>query len=425
MRERMTAKETGGTGRRVLAVDLGSSVLEFRLVDENINNSSYSSSRLENPTRLYGAEVLSRLNNAVRLGLSGRMQAMMRDALVSAVEEGGTPWRSLSHVALAGNTAMQHLFFGLETSGLLAHPFTPQSLAALSTEIGGVPVHSFPCISAFVGGDIVAGIYDLDLVHASRPSLFVDLGTNGEIILSIPPAFRNPALISEDLPEDPHLNTLLSASVAAGPAFEGGNISKGMPALSGAIDSLSIRKGFCRIHAVGDTLPPKGICGSGLIEAVYELYTDGIVDRHGSFVSERHRQEGFPLYARTIREQLLLTQKDIRSLQVAKAAICAGMWSLVSYAGLREEDIADLFLAGSFGTNLNLKKASGIGLIPEAFLSRTTLVGNTSLNGAVKLAAAGPKAIDEPVRITSRAHPVSLADSPLFREEYLKQMDLP
>ena len=409
---------------KVLAVDIGTTTIALSVTDTDRvysaceydlpasssaaffkADSNELTAVIENPQRLYGSDVISRMNNAIKPQLAKKMRSLIRDAIKAAVADRfHTGWQSLSGIVISGNTMMTHLFYGLDVSGMLTVPFTPADLSPEICDWDGVPVTSMPGISAFVGGDIVSGIYALKLIGESSPVLLADLGTNGELVLAVG-------------------GKILSTSVAAGPAFEGGNLSIGMPALPGAIDSLTVKNGFCRIHTIERQLPPKGLCGSGLIEAVFELKQDGILDTHGSFLSGQYRENGFPLYIQNIDQKLALSQEDVRAFQVAKAAVRAGIDALLSEARLSLADISRFYLAGSFGQHIDIKKASGIGLIPEDLVNCTFLVGNTSLAGAVRLAQ-HPDDYPAVAKIAAAASSVSLADSDIFKESYFRNMDL-
>ena len=185
---------------------------------------------------------------------------------------------------------------------------------------------------------------------------------------------------------------------------------------------MTIKNGFCRIHTIDGSLPPRGLCGSGLTEAVAELLQDGLLDRHGSFVHASHRENGFALYAQNASQRLTLTQDDIRAFQVAKGAFRAGIDALLRAAGLPMSAIHSFVLAGSFGSHLDSKKASSTGLIPKALLSRTVFAGNASLAGAIRLA----RQPDDYPRLTDlcqHASHLSLADSAAFKDAYLRYMD--
>ena len=398
----------------VLAVDIGTTTIElscFIPPDHDVSEDGFQPPENElfhehfsNPQRRYGADLLSRANNAIRFDLSETMREMVRCAIFRAVTSHRINWQELSLIILSGNTLMLHLFWGWNVSGMTTAPFTADKLTLHRELWDSVPVISMPCIGAFVGGDILSGLYALDIHDRTKNTLFVDLGTNGEIILS-------------------HSGRLLASSVAAGPAFEGGNISIGTFARPGAIDSVTIRRRFCRIHTIDGLLPPRGICGSGLIEAVYELFQDHIIDAHGSFIADNDRADGFPLFAPGRSEPLSLSQNDIRSLQMGKAAVRAGMETLLSASGIPETAVDTLYLAGSFGEHLDIKKASGIGLIPKTLLPRTKLAGNTSLLGAIRLGC-HPTETDTLSAIAKEATLLSLADCDAFKSAYIRQMNL-
>lgn len=386
-----------------LAADIGTTTVELALLSDN---QIISRTGFLNPQRLYGSDVLSRTKNASKPDLAALMQDQIRsiihDTAISSL--GLSSWKELSLIILSGNTLMLHLFFGFDVSGMTDAPFEPFTLEPPVTEWDGIRVLSFPCISAFVGGDITSGIYALSIPSSDKNILFADLGTNGEILLKLN-------------------DRLFSTSVAVGPAFEGGNISIGMPAIDGAIDSVSIKKGFCRIHTVSELLPPKGICGSGLIDTVYELRKEKIIDKFGSFYDDTIRHNGFCIFAKNINDRLILTQDDIRSLQAAKAAVYAGILTLLDITDTSATDIDQFYIAGSFGKHLDIKKASDIKMIPEALIPKTSLAGNTSLEGAIRLADT-PSDLSLLSSITRKVNCVSLADSEAFRSAYIQSMDL-
>ena len=386
----------------LLAVDIGTTALELALISDD---GTIKTTGLLNPQRLYGSDVISRMNNATKPRLLAKMQSQVRDAIYSTAlrELGIKKWDELSRIVISGNTLMLHLFFGFDVSGMTRAPFKPFTLTFPITDWNGVRVIAIPCISTFVGGDITSGLYGQSITSSGQNILFADLGTNGEIVLK-------------------KGNSFYAASVAAGPAFEGGNISIGLPALSGAIYSVSIKKGFCRIKTISD-IPPRGICGSGLIEAVYELKENNIIDAQGSYIDDDIRNEGYPLYANNINDKLTLTQDDIRAFQEAKAAVCAGILALLKVSDTAFTEIDSFILAGSFGRHLDIKKASDIGLIPKALSSKVTLAGNSSLNGAIRLAR-NPKDLDALTSFAKNVVSISLADSDYFKEAYITSLPL-
>ena len=388
-----------------LAADIGTTTIELCLIDD-ITGKILDTGILLNPQRIYGSDVISRAKNASKADLAGKMCSMIRDSIQQYVTDNwSVEWRKLSLIVLSGNSLMMHLFFNLDTTGFLTAPYIVNNLIIDNYIWDGVKTVSMPAVSAFVGGDIISGLYSLS-VNSLRydKAVFSDLGTNGEIVLIID-------------------DKLIATSVACGPAFEGGNISIGLPAISGAIDKVHITNGFCRIETIDNIIPPRGLCGSGLIEAVFELHKGNIIDDNGSFTMEQYRKNGYDLFVLNQSLRMTITQDDIRALQTAKAAVSAGIEVLISDSGISQEDIVSLFVAGSFGSNLDIKKASGIGLIPKALEDKVVVLGNTSLNGAVRLCL-NPDDYGSLCRMSENASSVSLADSDAFKSSYIKNINL-
>ncbi len=358
------------------------------------------------------------------------------DTSLMAGQAGDAFFKRLPFV-VAGNATMLHIFSGLDTASMLTAPFVPKDVSLRHEVLGAAPrqqgevsctedeagtiprrqgeafytgegkgaapcpVTVFPCVSAFVGGDVVAGIYALGLHEKRKPVLFLDLGTNGEMALAVD-------------------GKIYVTSVAAGPAFEGGNVSIGMAAVSGAISQVRIQSGFCRVKTVGGA-PARGICGSGLFDAVAQMYFDGIIDRHGTF-SERYMDDGFPVYMRDATHRLYLTQEDVRAFQTAKAAVAAGAEALLRAGGVAVGDVDEVFLAGSFGEYLNPASAKVVGLLPEALFERVRVAGNTSLRGAQRLLL-HPEEEDMVKKIADAAIPLDLAGDDFFKEAFIERMD--
>ena len=228
--------------------------------------------------------------------------------------------------------------------------------------------------------------------------ILVDLGTNGEIAIG-------------------NRDRILCASTAAGPAFEGGNISCGMAGIPGAISSVTIEDGKVFLKTIDDA-PPAGLCGTGVLETMYELLKEEIVDETGCMEDE-WIDDGFPLA-----EGIVFTAKDVRELQLAKSAVRAGMEVLLRSFGAGWSEIGRLFIAGGFGQKINMEKAVGIGLLPEELQGRMEPVGNSSLAGAV-MAARDPAVIDRMVRAAQMAQEIPLAESPLFSDLYMEHMFFP
>jgi uncharacterized 2Fe-2S/4Fe-4S cluster protein (DUF4445 family) len=294
-------------------------------------------------------------------GSAGVLTAMIREqvgAMVSALlGAANCEPVALTRVVIVGNTVMHHLFCGIDVSSLARTPFESADTglksftgAELNWSCSETSVNFLPCLGGFVGSDLLAGILCTRVHESDALQLLIDLGTNGEIVLG-------------------NRAGLLCASTAAGPAFEGARISKGMRAMTGAISEVRIAGDRMVTRVIGD-VEPRGICGSGLVDAVVAGRELGCIDASG-----RLRQ---PL---RLSPQLELTQGDVREVQLAKGAIAAGIQLLLKHAGAAHDDVARVYLAGAFGNYINRENARRLGLL-EFPLDRIHAAGNTALFGA-------------------------------------------
>ncbi len=379
---RASGKENGA----VLAVDIGTTTIAMALLQEG-KPVSFASS--VNHQRSFGADVISRIA-AANDGHGKELRELLLADLRRAAQELGVSYDGTPSV-ISANTTMQHLLCGLSCEGLGASPFTPVDIALRRD--GGQTL--LPGISAFVGADIVSGIVACGMDQSSELCMLIDLGTNGEMALG-------------------NRDRILTASTAAGPAFEGGNISCGMPGVPGAVSRVSIREGEVSLQTIADG-EPAGLCGSGVLEIVYELLRAGLLDETG-LLDARYREKGFPFA-----EGLCFTQKDVREVQLAKGAVCAGVLTLLKTFGASEDQVKTLYLSGGFGQKLDCGKAAGIGLLPERLAERAEASGNTSLAGAI-LFATGAAERERFLRAVRISGEVSLAESEMFRELFLEQM---
>ena len=411
------ALSTGRDGYSI-AIDIGTTTLAFALL-----NREGSVAALEtglNHQRRFGADVVSRIAYAMNghgEELTACIRSDIRQGIMRLMERGGIGLSKVGHIVVAGNTAMEQLFFGISVEGLGSYPFLPYTGDFLRAEYGQLfhgseyweqgaerlGITGFPCIAGFVGGDITAGLYELTAEQGREASLFLDIGTNGELACL-------------------HDGRILTASTAAGPVFEGGNISCGMACLPGAI---------CAVQRIEDQLEcttveggsPRGLCGSGLIEAVAELLKLGIVDRSGQMLSQ-WRERGYVLARGADGRHIALTQQDIREFQMAKAAIAAGTELLLGRAGLEAGKLPEILLAGGLGNGLSVRKAVSVGLLPKGAERRVCFVGNTSLKGAIKLLREktyeeGEDRIRKMLACTGHIH---LANREEFGEAYIRHM---
>lgn len=412
------SKFTNGLTKREdaygIAIDIGTTTIAMELV-RLLDDTTIRTWSGVNHQRMYGADVMSRIAYAnASEDHAKQLQQMIREDLQTGLDalKKACPGEII-HIAIAGNVTMIHLLMGYSTAHLGEAPFTAQTLHAIHTEMGGIPCDIFPAIQAFVGGDIVAGVYAAAMDQSDDLALLVDLGTNGEMVLGNQKHFT-------------------ATSVSAGPAFEGGNIRFGMPSVPGAINSVMIVGRICRTTTIGGK-PAVGICGTGLLDAVSELLRNHLVDAHGTLIDE-YRDTGYPLvkqrgsqvgFGSCVHpgsEEILITQEDIRQIQLAKASIRAGMDVLLSTAGYRYADLKHIYLAGGFGFHLDVRKAVRLGIFPEEVADRVLPVGNSALAGARQylLHSEDQDRIEE---ICKHSQTVSLADSDAFHQRYIECMD--
>jgi uncharacterized 2Fe-2S/4Fe-4S cluster protein (DUF4445 family) len=326
---------------------------------------------------------------------------------------------------VAGNTPMTHLLLGLDPKYIREAPYVPTAnlvppvrAVHLGINIGDhVHLYIFPLVASYVGGDIVAGILGSGVFQRETLALYLDIGTNGEIVLG-------------------NKDWLASVSCSAGPAFEGAGIKFGMRATRGAIEEVSINPHTCEpmILTIGRARP-LGICGSGLIDTVAELLAAGMIDQNGKFrrdlATDRVRKgpDGYEYVLvrkeeTIIREDIVLTEIDIENLIRTKAAIYAGCKVLLESVGLGFGDVQQVIIAGGFGRHLDLEKAIFIGLLPEMSIEKFIFVGNGSLLGA-RLLSFSKDLLKEAERIALMMTNLELSNHPTFMNEFIAAMFLP
>jgi len=375
-----------------IAVDVGTTTLVAQLVDLANGHVPAVQTAL-NPQAVYGADVMTRIEYAVRGG-APELARLVRGRIGEMVGELTPPGAPVSRITLAGNTVMHHLFCGLDVEPLAHVPFEPENDGLVefdARELGwtsGARVSFLPCLGGFVGSDILAGVIAADIHRSDALVGLIDLGTNGEILFG-------------------NRERIICASAAAGPAFEGGRISSGMRAATGAISEVSLEGGALRCRVLGGG-EARGICGSGLVDAVAAALALGAVQANG-----RLSNGTFPL-AGTV----ALTQRDIRELQLAKAAVAAGVRIVLERIGASGADVARVYLAGAFGNYINRESARRIGLFsfPE---EKIESAGNTALLGA-KMALFSDDLTYAAVR--ARVEHIGLASDPRFQEIFVDEM---
>jgi uncharacterized 2Fe-2S/4Fe-4S cluster protein (DUF4445 family) len=376
-----------------IAIDLGTTTLVAQLVD--LQTAAVLGVRTAlNPQARRGADVMTRVEFA--LGPSGRLELceLIRNELGRMVRElvGGRGAPSIIHIA--GNTVMHHLFCDVDVTPLAHAPFVPVAMDAITftarslnwPEAAGATVRFLPNLGGFVGSDILAGILATHMQHSEDLVALVDLGTNGEIVIG-------------------NRDRLICASTAVGPAFEGGRISCGMRAATGAISAVEVDSGHLRCRVLGGG-QARGICGSGLVDAVACGLAIGAIQPNGRIAQ--------PI---RLTDDLQLTQQDIRQVQLAKGAIAGGFRVLLRRIGASADDVTALYLAGAFGNYINVAGARRIGLLefPDDIIRPA---GNTSLLGARRTLFAD----DDYAELRARIEHIPLAADPDFQEEYVGAM---
>jgi uncharacterized 2Fe-2S/4Fe-4S cluster protein (DUF4445 family) len=348
-----------------VGIDIGTTTVSAECIDLDTGESLGLVSEL-NAQRIFGADVMNRIN-AAQNGKTGELFSLINmqteKILRFFAEEFGFS-KSVEKCAVTGNTTMLHLFANIDPSGMGSVPFTPAFLdqreyTGKELSLPAAAVTLLPGISAFVGSDITAGLAFLDIIRGKGGSLFIDIGTNGEMALW----------------DGSHLHC---CSTAAGPAFEGAEISRGMGGVPGAINRVVMENGKPRCSTIGG-LPPRGICGAGLIDALALMLKTDSIDETGVMVEAYGGV--FPLT-----DGVSITARDVRQFQLAKSAILSGIQLLCKKAGF-EGDRAGLdtvYIAGGFGFFINLENAVTAGLLPESFSGKTAVCGNLSLKGAVR-----------------------------------------
>ncbi len=347
-----------------IAVDVGTTTLVAQLIDLS-NGKLLDIRTARNPQARFGADIMNRVQYALTEKGRNQLMRLIREKIyhliVGLLRDKDV---ELKKVVMVGNTVMHHLFGGLDVEPLAMFPFEPEhkeSLHYTPSELGwnlpeSVQIIFVRPIGGFVGSDIYAGIIASGMDKNPNLTALIDLGTNGEIVVG-------------------NKDKMFCASTAAGPAFEGAVIHKGMSAMSGAISSVSLNNSHIEYHVIGNQ-KALGICGSGLIDAVAVFLEKGLIDAGGAQVNDEQ-----PLM---ISENVYLTQKDVREFQLAKAALAAGMQILVNKLGKSLTDITRVYIAGGFGNFINLENVKKLGMI-EVCEYKILKLGNSALIGAKML----------------------------------------
>ncbi len=425
--EHLVAVEPGDTTgvSYGVAVDVGTTTVVATLMDLTTGAAAAVASNL-NQQAPFGADVISRI---ARTRMEETAAAELQRSVVETINglldevyaQAGVGPERVYEMVVAGNATMLHLLLGVDAHPISVAPFVPafrEPLDLAAAELG-IRIHPegriqlLPSIGAYVGADIVAGIQATGLTRDPELRLFVDVGTNGEIVLG-------------------NADRILATASPAGPAFEGGHVRAGMRAAEGAIEGVSLTDGEVRLQVIGDA-EPRGICGSGLIDAVAQLRLVGLLDASGRLVAPEQVPD-HPLADRIVeiegmRAFLLapgvpLTQRDIRELQSAKGAIATGINAVMELMGVTAADLHQVLLAGSFGTYINPASARVIGLVPPVPVERIVAVGNAAGEGA-KMALVSFREREMAFDLLRRVEYVELSGQEGFNEAFLTAVRFP
>ncbi|HUX36632.1 MAG TPA: ASKHA domain-containing protein [Rectinemataceae bacterium] len=410
-----------------LGVDIGTTTLACYLVDLCMGGIVATGSAL-NEQRSFGADVISRM--AAAMGSPGGLEALRSRIVAQIAEVGrqllvkvGAEVRDLLSVAIAGNTTMMHLFAGVQPAAIAAAPFSPVFSSARRARAGEIglgfdpacELWMLPSVSGYVGADIVSGIAAIGMADRGGCELLLDIGTNGEIALG-------------------GSGGIWCCATAAGPAFEGAGVGMGMGGVAGAIDAVWLDGEDIGFSTIGGG-SPRGLCGSGVLDALAVFLEAGLVDETGR-IPDEEELASLPksLAARRLVEEgqvrleigggVWLSQTDVRNLQLAVSAIAAGIDVLLARSGRGPEEIDRVWLAGGFGSYLDLGSALRVGLVPAAMGDRVIVAGNASGAGAAA-ASASRSFMEATGRIRGLCRYVELSSSHDFTEAYMEHLIFP
>ena len=388
-----------------VALDIGTTTLGACLVDLASGEILEKTSAL-NPQSVCGADVLSRIN-ACSNGKLSFLQTLILEKtkeIINTLAKG----RKINELYVSANTTMLHLFLGVNPESIGKYPFTPvfTDTKVVDGEKLGLPVDKVCLLasaSAYVGSDITAGVFALNMHEDKGISIFVDVGTNGEIVLV-------------------NNGNLYATSTAAGPALEGACIECGIGGVTGAIDKVFVKNGKIEFNTIGNA-QPVGICGSGLIDLIALLLKEDIIDETGAFndLSASDficslKDDRFYLT-----DEIYLSQKDIRQFQLAKSAISAGIETLLIEKGITVNQVQNLYVAGGLGYYMSVSNATAAGLFPKGLQEKTKVVGNTSLAG-VEICLISEGADVEVQKIAQSMQIIELSFSKIFQDKYVENM---
>ena len=415
-----TSQVEDGVG---IAVDIGTTTLAMAVIDLR-DGRCLSETKVMNPQRVYGADVINRIQACNDHGVAVLQKMVFRE-VEQVVHQVLSTGQTIRRMVVCGNSTMEHIFLGIEPRKISEYPYTcefEETQVIASRQLFGkweieaddicttdrmdmadFPVIVLPNIAAFVGGDIVAGLIGTEMDHRDN-QLLIDLGTNGEMALS-------------------HGGKIYTTSTAAGPAFEGGNMLCGVASIPGAICRIQMDGDDVQYQTIGASMEdagsnnqsgqriihPIGICGSGYIEGISEILTQGLMDETG-YMEQDVEIEG----------DIRIVPADIRNFQLAKSAVRSGINILCRRAGISFGEIQQIYISGGFGKASNLAALANLKIIPKEFVAKTRLLGNTALEGAIRVLLDND--MDRLSAVKAKRCNVDLASDPRFNDEYMENM---
>jgi uncharacterized 2Fe-2S/4Fe-4S cluster protein (DUF4445 family) len=410
------------------AVDIGTTTIVVYLVDMTSGNIIGTASTYNSQVKC-GDDVITRIVYATERNGLKELQNLavgnINTMLTELAEKNNVPPSMIDYLVVAGNTTMEHLFYGIDPQYIREEPYIPAATffplirgksVGLQVDLQAI-IYSMPNVASYVGGDISAGVLVSQIHKQDQVSLFIDIGTNGEIVLG-------------------NKDWLVTAACSAGPAFEGSGIKFGMRAMEGAIEEVEIdsRTYDVNYRVIGD-VKPIGICGSGMIDTLAEMYLNGVIDQKGKIREEigskriRRGESGLEYVLAwrvesAINKEIVITEVDLDNLIRAKAAIYAGFSTLLSQMNMTFADIEKLYIAGGFGRYIDIERAITIGMLPDLPVDKFQFLGNTSIMGAY-YALLCDRLRHEAEEIARRMTYIELSVSRSFMDEYLSALFLP
>lgn len=411
-----------------LAIDIGTTTVVGQILD--LNRGKVLAESIEfNKQISYGQDVIARINYAQKRGGLKTLQQAVVDTINQVIEtllnQAKIDRDDIGHITAAGNTTMTHLLLGLDPQYIRLTPYTPVANFFPPVEANSLDIHvreqvylfTFPSVASYVGGDIVSGIVGAGVHQRRNLTFYIDIGTNGEIVIGNP-------------------EWMVTTACSAGPAFEGAGIRHGIVATEGAIEDVNINLSTLEpeIATIGNA-PPKGICGSGLINLVATMLETGIIGQNGKFnhdlPTKRVRQgsDGYEYIVcwapeTQIGKDIVITEVDIDNLMRAKAAMYAGYQTLSKSVGINSSSFDMVIIAGAFGSSLNIESAITIGLLPDLPREKFIFIGNGSLLGA-RLTSFSIDLLDDARRVANMMTNIELSENLDFMNNYIASLFLP